>query len=51
MVAVTATSIVTFPSVRITSGSISTATSSASGSTGTPIAIAIGPIAVMKLIA
>src|SRR5690606_37163276 len=49
-VAVTATSIVTLASVRTISGIISTATSSASGSTGTPIASAIGPIEVTKLI-
>jgi len=41
---------VTLPSVRIRSGSISTATSSASGSTGTPMAWAIGPIETTKLI-
>ena len=48
--AVTATSIVTLPRVRIRSGSISTATSSPSGATGTPIAIAIGPTETTKLI-
>ena len=48
--AVTATFMVTFASVRMMSGSISTATSSASGSTGTPIASAIGPIEITKLI-
>src|SRR6187431_2536170 len=50
-VEVTAVSIVTLPTVRIRSGSISTATSKASGPTGTPIASAIGPIEVTKLTA
>ena len=48
-VAVTATSIVTLPSVRTMSGSISTATSRASGPIGTPMASAIGPVEVTKL--
>ena len=41
---------VTFPIVRIMSGNISTATNRASGSIGTPIANAIGPIETTKLI-
>ena len=41
---------VTLPTVRMMSGSISTATSSARGPMGTPMAKAIGPIDVTKLI-
>ena len=46
---VTATSIVTFPTVRKMSGIISTATSSASGVIGMPSAMAMGAIELMKL--
>ena len=46
-IAASATSSVTFPTVRKMSGTISTATSSASGAMGTPSARAIGAIELM----
>ena len=50
MVAVTATSIVTLPSVRNKSGTVSTATSSPSASIGTPIATDTGATEAKKLL-
>ena len=49
MALVAATSIVTLPTVRTRSGIISTATSKARGSIGTPIATQMGVMDVRKL--